>query len=142
MTSFADVTPERALSTLREVVAGNEDHVYAAPEHQNAFHSCFYVHTDPENYASATPGCLAAQVLNKLGMSLGELQAVEGTRALEVVRRTDFNSTRDTSYAQYTPPRNVEYLAQLLDCAQQVQDNGGSWGEALRRAEAVTPESV
>lgn len=130
MTTYLnDVTPGQVLDTLRDVVRGQEDYVYGAPAHQAApGMACFYVHTDQES-GEKSPGCVVGHVLNRLGVPLDILSSeYEGMRAAIVV----VNLT-----GQVDPDSTTVSLGRILDQAQQVQDNNGTWGEALRRAESV-----
>lgn len=133
MTNLENVTPTEALDTLRAVVSGHEDYVYAAPAHQvQPGASCFYVHHNTET-GEKSPGCVVGHVLNRLGVSLDTLMGYEGTRADQVIQ----DLTRED--LQPTPRPHVTYLRRLLDQAQQCQDNGAPWGDALERASKVVP---
>lgn len=127
-----NVTPAEVLSTLREVVQGKEDYLYQAPDHQRTGgNTCFYVHRDAVT-DEKTPGCLVGHVLNRLGVPLSELAKCEGTRASIVIEHLQ-NEEQN--------PVNA-YIRRTLDKAQQIQDNSGTWGEALREAETVPLPTV
>jgi hypothetical protein len=115
------------MSTLREVVADHPEHVYTAPDHMaDDYLSCYYVHVDADG-GNQRPGCLIGVVLNRLGVPLDVLATREGSGAYVVT-----SSLVETS----------SDVANALERAQDKQDNGATWAEALAAAEAGMPEGV
>ncbi|MEU4920291.1 hypothetical protein AB0G29_13150 [Streptomyces parvus] len=116
------ITDEKVMKTLKEVVAGNPDRIYEAPEHQLADEpsACFYVHTDDLTNDPVSPGCLVGQVLNRLGLSLDRLAELEGHDAHQAVAALGLPLT----------DRTVNALGQV----QHGQDSGQTWGEAYARS--------
>lgn len=108
-------TPSETLDLLRRAVeAKGPDYVYVEPEGDVA--ACLYVH-------DGQPSCIVGHVLNYCGL-LGlaeENKAPSNIRAL----REHFDSA----------------ALVVLDAAQEIQDNGEPWGEALACAE-VTAEGL
>ncbi|KPC89903.1 hypothetical protein ADL27_38470 [Streptomyces sp. NRRL F-6602] len=115
------VTADEVMSTLRAVVAERPDYVYARPEADNRAAACLYVHHDD---GTAKPGCLVGTVLHRLGVPLVELEKVEGEGAVSAV------STVATLEWHDAP-------SSALQAAQEVQDDGGTWAEALAAAEEM-----
>ena len=104
------LTAERALQLLREVVAERPGYVYEAPDSRG----CAYV--DP---ATGEPSCLVGHVFIRAGWSAAELRRWNRTAVSWL-------------------PSNLaisEGARCMLDEAQQVQDSGWTWGEALLTAE-------
>lgn len=118
------ITDKTVMTTLREVVAERPDFVYKAQttySDDDATPMCGYVHTN-ENGAKVC-GCLVGHVLNRLGVPLDTLAEYEGKGAEYVVEGLDLNLSRQT--------------ARVLWIAQDEQDRGKPWGEALAKAEAA-----
>lgn len=115
MTTFAEITPGRALRRLREVVAERPEHVYRPPGWDvDTRTECLYVHLDGDGVGPAEPGCLIAHVLHREGVPLSALQEWEGR-----------------------PPNTfLGYdVGAILTDAQQAQDDGNPWSAALFAAE-------
>jgi hypothetical protein len=114
-----NVTAEKVLETLREVVAERPDYVYEAPEGYTAatWVAGFYVHGD-------VPGCVVGHVLNRLGVPLEHLALVEGRDAYKVA---DW-------FLNITDPDGAMDVEHVLSVAQSRQDRGDSWGTALEAA--------
>lgn len=116
MTTFAEITPGRALRRLREVVAERPEHVYRPPGWDvDTRADCLYVHLDSDGVGPAEPGCLVAHVLHREGVPLSALQEWEG-RPPRVFLGADAGA--------------------ILAAAQQAQDDGKPWSVALVQAEA------
>lgn len=114
------VSEADVLNTLQAVVDERPDYVYARPAHMPAdLGLCRYVHTAEGDPETRTPGCLVGQVLSRLGIPLEELQKHEGSGATNV-----------TPLFIYTTGRAVD----ILQGAQDNQDGGDAWGEALSGA--------
>jgi hypothetical protein len=128
------------LNTLADVVNKfGEDHIYGAlPAERFVTYpglpkpQCQYVHNDGE---VLKPACIAAHVLYRLGISLEQLERCEGkgVHVLTGWGLTDFQPdlrglTQDSLH--------------VLRTAQTVQDNGGTWGEALKRARDYAANST
>jgi hypothetical protein len=109
-----ELSAERAIELLREVVAEyGEDHVYTTQEGQRANEGpCLYVHGDQ-------PGCIAGHVYHRAGLTLDQLRAQEGSTA------------RGLGFIDLGVSADV---ADLLSRAQDRQDKGYTWGEALAAA--------
>lgn len=111
------LTVDRTLQLLREAVAEKgPDFVYKdlSGTPADSFAECRYVHGDE-------PGCLVGNVLFRHGIPLVRMQDFEGEGAGRVVRELV-----DT----YESP-----APSVLVAAQETQDSGGTWGEALDNAE-------
>jgi hypothetical protein len=104
-----NVTAEKVLETLREVVAERPDYVYEAPEGYTAGAgvTCFYVHGD-------VPGCVVGHVLNRLGVPLSDLALVEGRGAYKVA---DW-------FLNITDPDGAVDVEHVLYAVQMRQDRG------------------
>lgn len=117
------LSTEQAMAALEVVVAeAGEDYVYESPRHmQGGDESCFYVHRDPDG-SDARPGCLVGTALHRLGVPLGELEKHEGTDAFTMLWHiTDLPDRARGAFSG----------------AQEAQDTGETWGEALRQAKRV-----
>lgn len=118
------VPASKVLETLSKVASERPEYVYEAPAHmtEDRALTCFYVHeTDGEQ----TPGCLVGKVLNVLGIPLERLSAYEGTGAYSVTERVlDVQGEPDA----------ISDVLNSLAAAQDAQDNGATWGDALERA--------
>lgn len=121
-----------ALDLLKQVVTDRgEDYVYVNPLGQRAGSvgqpagpgkplmaaDCYYVHRTANG--EVTPGCIAAQVLVRRGVSLEVLATYEGCSV--PVFAEDAGLTD-------------EWAADLLGVAQAAQDQGATWGFALAEA--------
>lgn len=71
---------------------------------------CLYVTSDTKQ-----PACIVGLALAKMGFAADQMDVI--TNAPEIMEQLDVGS-------------NEERCAAM--CAQEVQDNGGSWGEALK----------
>lgn len=119
------VPAAKVLETLTAVATENPGYVYAAPEHQASESlSCYYVHKD-ENGENVTPGCLVGKVLNVLGVSLEALSRYEGSGAYSVTA---------TVLEVTGQPDEIRAAHDALGIAQNAQDAGATWGDALERA--------
>jgi hypothetical protein len=114
-----EVSTEQVRVTLREVVAERPNFVYVAHSMDNERNMCYYVHPGIDG-APDTCGCLIGHVLNRLGVPMDELKQHEGKDAFRVVR-----TLLDTS----------SKARKALTEAQNVQDRGWPWADALRAAE-------
>lgn len=112
-----EVTDEQVLKTLREVVAENPDFVYHKQRHQGFFMRCLYVH-NKDTHPSC--GCVVGHVLHRLGVPLEELSKLELNPANVLVDR-------------YL--RGTDWSEEILVDIQIHQDQGHSWGQALKIAE-------
>jgi hypothetical protein len=124
MVALMSVTTGRVMETLRDVVAEQPEYIYEAPEHMAHRHvmegvACFYVHTDADG-GIATSGCVVGAVLNRLGVPLDALADWEGYGAFTVSRKV------------MSMPMEARYA---LARAQDAQDFGGTWADALAAAE-------
>ena len=114
------LTLERTKQLLAEAVAEKgADYVYTTPDgeqgNEDVSPNCFYVH-------GFQPGCIVGHVLHKAGVSLASLREEESNNASGVL-----SSLRPD--LPYEPGVDV-----LLNEAQQAQDQGVPWGEAVRLA--------
>lgn len=106
-------------SMLRAVVAERPDYIYEPPTvRPDPMTACYYVHGE-------APGCLIGHVLNRLGVPLPELARWEGQSADDVANET-LNITGH--------PDAVAKVLTELSWAQNFQDGGRSWGDALADA--------
>lgn len=118
---------ERLIHTLREVVAEQPDYVYTLPAHmQGGNYVCCYVHTDADTGEPQAAGCVVGAVLDRLGIPLAGIEALEGAGATQAV----------PVFLNITGPLAAKAV-EVLDCAQAYQDGGAPWGVALANAEAV-----
>lgn len=112
-----EVSDEDVLETLREVVAGREEFVYETPGNDGR---CYYVHYSADG--NKAPGCLVGHVLHRLGGSLTGMESAE---------------FEEPSGASSAAGIQLTYRSELaLAMAQEAQDSGLPWGEALSEAEA------
>jgi hypothetical protein len=117
------VSNEKMLEALRDVARENPDRTYDVPQHMigRADASlCFYVHSDPET-GEESPGCLIAHALVKVGVPVERMKSWEGSSAELVASSLTSGLRADT----------LDVLAR----AQDHQDAGYSWGDALNYAE-------
>jgi len=111
-----ELTPERALELMREVVAEyGEDHEYDPLQLPNGATACVYVH-------EGAPSCLVGHVLHRAGIPLDVMGAHENMGPAHP------NFLRATGI--------TEQVALPLAAAQDVEDEGMTWGQALAAAEA------
>lgn len=119
------VPAAKVLETLKAVASEHPDYVYAAPAEMTAGRvlTCFYVHeTDGDQDA---PGCLIGRVLHELGVPLASLSSYEGTGAYSVAALVlDITGQ----------PDEIAGTIRALATAQDAQDNGATWGDALAEA--------
>ncbi len=121
-----EITDEKALATLREVVAERPEYIYSAPNHMKEDErdaSCFYVHTD-EDGSIVSAGCAIGVVLHRLGVPLEALVKEEGCRAYGVVARLF--------------PKLSQRTYQRFNDMQMCQDDGDRWGLAYAKATGET----
>lgn len=121
MTNLTDDERE-ALRIMREIVAEKgADYVY--PDSEKRLDSlcsepiCQYARYDEDGNVVA-PSCIVGHYLTRTGVSLGDLSIHEGTAAIQVV--------------PFSPGSR---LAEAFNRAQEAQDDGLTWGEALRAFE-------
>ena len=132
---MSKMTMDQAIAALEEVVAEfGEDYKYKHPE--GSMDTCYY------SDEAGNPGCIVGQVLAK-----------HFPEELETIHRYEWEgaeviTTEDGSYAYVVPKTDGEALdstewagrvftkeaVYVLFGAQQVQDGGSRWGEALDEA--------
>lgn len=136
--SKPELTPELARSLMEQAVESKgRGYIYEQPvisfdddgnrviipaeEYDEGEHvqTCLYVN-------NGAPSCLVGHVLHMAGVPLGALEEFEDSSASTVTRALTT-----------TTERVVEALLQ----AQEAQDHGVSWGEALERFQLVLDES-
>ena len=116
---------------VRELLASiveekGPDYVYERLADEDATGDCFYV-----NHQDGTPSCIAGHLIMKLGVPASAFLAYEGTSA-DVVWDVLVAGSKDVAIGVHTPPEQYTPIARALKQAQRVQDDGGSWGNALR----------
>lgn len=112
MTIFSDLTLDQVRKTARQVVDEfGENHVYTPPPGKDSL-DCFYVHGNK-------PGCIVGVILNRCGVTLKELKGLEGFTAEMLSKWTSMS----------------EDVAEYLQDLQTIQDEHGTWGDALTIAE-------
>lgn len=112
------ITTEDALRALEEAVAEKgEDYTYPRVPDKNGYPSCYYV-------VDGAPSCIAGHALRRLGVPLPALTQFEGTVPSGLAAAGAFDAE--------------EGALDALDEAQRIQDQGGTWGEALAEAREVT----
>lgn len=115
------LTLERTKELLAEAVAlKGAGYIYTHPDGWVAADgdnpaSCRYVHDDQ-------PGCIVGHVLHAAGVSLEALSEYEGQGAQDPA---------------YQLAGATDGAARLLDFAQDHQDRGVPWGEAVRQAQEL-----
>lgn len=118
-----ELTPERALELMREVVAEyGEDYVYADTSGVQADgnSSAFCVYADAEEEC---PSCLVGHALFRAGVTIAELVEL------------DESSDPSIKHA-YSPAFTLKGGSrEVFAAAQEAQDNGAAWGVALAEAE-------
>lgn len=132
-----EINQTNILDALEEAVAEKgPEYVYANEWGQSSLNeigessgiSCNYVHGEGENLI---PGCIAGNVLNRLGISLGTLTLFERSPVEDVLI-----GLADEGYIN-----RVEFsVAEIIQAAQTAQDLGFSWGDALKAAKNTVPE--
>lgn len=139
--SVIHITHEDVAQALKDVVREyGEGHVYTPPRktrggQTSGMAGCYYTHTQAQrgdDNPDETLGCIVGHVLNKLGISIPQLNhaaAVDDSSygscdAAELMRRL----SRD-EVATYTPEVPI-----LLMTAQGPQDVGITWGVCLASA--------
>jgi hypothetical protein len=128
MTDVAEITDERALTVLREVVAERPEYVYSAPDHMKDDldgddPSCYYAHAD-EDGAFVAPGCAIGVALNRLGVPLKTLAEHEGVTAYSLVKLFFPGLSRKT--------------IEKFNSMQMYQDSGTPWGLSFAKATGET----
>lgn len=108
-------TDEQVMTTLRDVVNERPDYVYEeVPCDEETVTDCLYVYNN-------APSCLVGHVMHRLGIPLDVLSEHEGE-----------------SPNQFRPALSISYrAADALTKAQDVQDEGDAWADALEAAERV-----
>lgn len=116
MTTTTQLTPEEteALRIMREIVA-EKGHDYVYPESEKDGSLCQYLRYD-ENGTAVGPSCIAGHYLVRTGMDVESLRHSEGRGVIVVVGKIPLDSR----------------LAGALGIAQEAQDRGETWGQALR----------
>jgi hypothetical protein len=113
--SMKNITMEEVEWALRDVVAEyGEEYIYVPPKDG----LCRYLDKDP---AGIKPACLVGHVLVRLGALVSELACQEG-------RSADALDYGRMGLSLSSEAINVLYMAQ------EVQDEGRPWGDALREA--------
>lgn len=120
-------TAEQLEATLREIVASDPDHVYVQgmPMRSAPQVRCYYQATTP----GAVEACLFGRAFAALGVTPHQLAAVEGKSATAAISIWNFPHPFH--------PRFVGWVVTL----QSGQDQGMTWGEALRMADSLWPLS-
>jgi hypothetical protein len=111
---------DRTVQLLREVIGEfGEDHTYPIYPMERLSDGrqlrCFYVRNDQ-------PSCIVGHVLHCAGMPLEDLRKVEGYGPTDTLAPVQF--------ARWADPEALDLLAEV----QVQQDEGATWGEALRDA--------
>lgn len=114
------LTKHRALALLEAAVAERgDDYVYPEELKNGPGHTCQYFldgQSDPED--AGKPGCIVGYLLHGLGFTADDVSSWEGNASSTVLRW--LGVTVDPE------------LDQALAEAQDYQDNGGTWGKAVR----------
>lgn len=114
---------DRALELMREVVVEfGEDYVYPAGGFEENLASCVYVR-------DGQCSCLVGHVLHRAGATLEQLQELDNAWDPEI-NRVEFDWLRLTEDARHA-----------LTEAQDEQDQGHTWGDALTRATSSLSEA-
>lgn len=109
------ITADDTIATLRAVVKGKEGFHYKPPDGD----TCVYI-------CGGKPSCLVGHVLYSLGWPVERLMDFDSQRS------NGIGSLR-VCYGDIATQDAVD----ILEAAQDTQDLGGSWGEALAQAEAL-----
>lgn len=126
-----EIDGTKALSLLREVIAGNEDFCYETKKKtvtedgygEYDTYLCLYAH-------EGKPDCVVGRALHKAGVTVEQLEAMD-----------NIGATYDgfpTGIGVVAMPENVNLTEQgreVFKAAQEWQDAGFKWGEALSFAE-------
>ena len=113
-----------AISSLRSVVFENgPDYVYKRVEAYGLGGACV-------NFHNGQPSCIVGQVFGLLGLTAEKAEelGVAGT----TIASTSCRFLNDSDFEWNFTPAAIGILA----VAQDIQDGGKSWGEALKAAEA------
>jgi len=118
-----NVSSQQVIDTVRALVAERPDYVYTGDGegYVPGESSCYYVHEQSDG--TKVPGCLVGHALHALGVPLDVLEEYEGTSAHAAAEQTlsiSDSATRTLSF---------------LSVAQEWQDRGAPWGNALAVAE-------
>lgn len=107
-------TREYVTRLMEEAVAlKGEDYVYEMPRNKEGdVIGCSYIHNDQ-------PSCIVGHVLVAAGVDPDQLHQHEGVAAENLTIRVQL---WDTDYT----------MSRALNAAQEAQDSGETWGEALR----------
>ena len=127
-----NITEEQLLSTFEAVVAEHgENTVYQFPDGAT---ECKYVHVDSQG--EDAPGCVWGHILNKLGIPLKVVDIYEGQGICftlgSLTRLPVMPGSR----------HNNDRLGFALRSSQGLQDDGGTWGEALAEFKRVLAEGL
>jgi hypothetical protein len=115
--------PVTFTEAIRAAVAQRgRDHLYTDQDGRAPVRgsNCWYGHQK-----TGEAGCVIGLALNLLGITLEQLAEHEGTQAADLMLRLDVGTEVERAAARR---------------AQQVQDNGGTWGEALDAYDEVMAE--
>lgn len=121
------VDAETVIRTLHEVALENPDYVYVKPDLAGLPNkNCLYSHV-------VQPGCIVGHVLNRLGVPLADLDELD-----ERAFAGAYNVLPDV----LDVPLGQSDVFHALSSAQAAQDNGNTWGEALRCAQSCIPAEM
>lgn len=142
MEAIKIASPAEAMQRLRRAASAKGHNFVYNESGENP--SCHYFETDDKQTlndgadpADVKPGCIIGQMLADAGLDpVAEPEVVKAIEGQDVKTLAGGNSYYNRSGKPVlieAPPVVVEILAQ----AQRAQDDGESWGEALRVALAV-----
>lgn len=116
MPQVKEINIHNVMDILRSVVGANKD--YIDPKGANGM-PCQY--TPNNDY----PGCLIGQVYKSLGAGYDELE-----------RMDEYGVISDVSDKDLCPIHTTPDAISVMQEAQQQQDTGNTWGQALMMADA------
>jgi hypothetical protein len=126
MTPVVDLRGRRdeVLSALREVVGERPDHTYLALSDLSDLGACRYT-------LNGSPSCLVGHVLHRVGVPIETLEEFDLLASASMQALVDGAPGQDSALVM------EDDLAWALMAAQEAQDAGRRWGDALDCAEAT-----
>ncbi|HEX2242263.1 MAG TPA: hypothetical protein VHK27_03210 [Gammaproteobacteria bacterium] len=123
----------RAIELLNQVIAGNEDFVYPKRVGDMGVEYCDYVR-------DGQPSCIVGKALHLAGVSVEMLKRVENNRPLQKFWNDDLN--RYVDFGEMLGIQLTWLAAIAFEEAQRIQDDGSSWGVAVRKATNYVTEKA
>lgn len=100
-----------------------EDYVYPGSKDK----ACYYV-------ANGQPSCLVGQVLYRLGVPIETLEEYDEVGSVFELSNSEYSLDGKTALERGGVSVGDDRVLNILDSAQGWQDQGKTWGEAVRQA--------